>query len=221
MFINCSNTNNELDIFDLSPSTSTSPASGPKPTTVTTTISAGQQFDNLAASVCFDSGEPSADLLEFDTSKDVDGLGGISLRLVGSEDVDLVGTSFSLALNESGSGIPSPPKLCEAISEIQMPLSRKRSYLNPDPQSGTRKKHRISVASSSVIVREKPTTVLTPQMIEERQDVERICLDLVKRFQIACAMHPKTHAKVWMARSSGMVINRNFSLDITNNRGFR
>ena len=41
----------------------------------------GEQFDNLAASVCFDSGEPSADLLEFDTSKDVDGLGGISLRL--------------------------------------------------------------------------------------------------------------------------------------------
>ena len=54
------------------------------------TASAGIQFDNLAASVCFDSGEPSADLLAFD--KDVEGLGGISLRLVGSEDVDLVVT---------------------------------------------------------------------------------------------------------------------------------
>jgi hypothetical protein len=35
-----------------------------------------------------------------DDSKDVEGLGGISLRLVGSEDVDLAGTSFSLAIND-------------------------------------------------------------------------------------------------------------------------
>ena len=54
-------------------------------------VPAGVQFDNLAASVLTD---------DFDTSKDVEGLGGISLRLVGSEDVDLAGTSFSLAIND-------------------------------------------------------------------------------------------------------------------------
>ena len=57
----------------------------------TSRVPAGVQFDNLAASVLTD---------DFDTSKDVDGLGGISLRLVGSEDVDLGGTSFSLAIND-------------------------------------------------------------------------------------------------------------------------
>ena len=63
----------------------------PPPSLATSRVPAGVQFDNLAASVLTD---------DFDTSKDVEGLGGISLRLVGSEDVDLAGTSFSLAIND-------------------------------------------------------------------------------------------------------------------------
>ena len=63
----------------------------PPPPLATSRVPAGVQFDNLAASVLTD---------DFDTSKDVEGLGGISLRLVGSEDVDLAGTSFSLAIND-------------------------------------------------------------------------------------------------------------------------
>merc|ERR1711899_219623 len=75
---NFSGNNNELDIFDFSSgSTSSSPTLGTNSASVTATASAGLQFDTLAASVCFDSGEPSADLLDFDTNQDcVDGLGG-------------------------------------------------------------------------------------------------------------------------------------------------
>ena len=38
--------------------------------------------------------------------------------------------------------------------------------------------------------------IMTPQMMHQRRDVERICLDLLKRFQHACSLHPKTQAKV-------------------------
>ena len=68
--------------------------------------------NEIIKNVSLCSGEPSADLLDFDTSQDVDGLGGISLRLIGSEDVDLLGTSFSLAFSGNGSegSLPSSPK---------------------------------------------------------------------------------------------------------------
>ena len=182
------------------------------------TASAGIQFDNLAASVCFDSGEPSADLLAFD--KDVEGLGGISLRLVGSEDVDLVGTSFSLALNNEEDTVlnnnkkrPAPADLADdALSGSfdQGPDFLTSSSMDLLTGSHAKKKRclgsgSISNNSSSnhVIVKSKPPTLLTPQLMHERQEVERICLDLLRRFQHACAVHPKTQAKVWMAKSAG------------------
>ena len=58
-------------------------------------------------------------------------------------------------------------------------------------------------STSSVIVKQKTPTLLTPQLMHERQEVERICLDLLRRFQHACVLHPKTQAKVWMAKSVG------------------
>ena len=49
----------------------------------------------------------------------------------------------------------------------------------------------------SVIQDKSPKSlIMTPQMMHQRRDVERICLDLLKRFQHACSLHPKTQAKV-------------------------
>ena len=42
---------------------------------------------------------------------------------------------------------------------------------------------------------------MTPQMMHQRREVERICLDLLKRFQHACSLHPKTQAKTLMSKS--------------------
>ena len=149
------------------------------------------------------SGEPSADLMEFD--KDVEGLGGISLRLVGSEDVDLVGTSFSLALNSD-----------DQSTEQLLNNNNKRPHdvISLDDQSVNAKKKLKSSLSAgcvtnsssnnNVIVKPfKPPALLSPQLMHERQEVERICVDLLRRFQHACAVHPKTQAKVWMAKSAG------------------
>ena len=237
--INCNTVtgnNNELDIFDFSSSTSSSPTLATNSTS-TATASAGLQFDNLAASVCFDSGEPSADLLDFDTSRDVDGLGGISLRLVGSEDVDLLGTSFSLGFGNgcSDGSLPSSPKASAAATTANTCSSSGGGGLVSASAQGHHSSHHVSLkrpavsliedeaadveyfckakrlknpsvlqtSSSSVIVKQKTPTLLTPQLMHERQEVERICLDLLRRFQHACVLHPKTQAKVWMAKSAG------------------
>ena len=231
-----SGNNNELDIFDFSSSTSSSPTLATNSTS-TATASAGLQFDNLAASVCFDSGEPSADLLDFDTSRDVDGLGGISLRLVGSEDVDLLGTSFSLGFGNgcSDGSLPSSPKASAAATTANTCFSSGGGGLVSASAQAHHSSHHVSLkrpavsliedeaadveyfckakrlknpsvlqtSSSSVIVKQKTPTLLTPQLMHERQEVERICLDLLRRFQHACVLHPKTQAKVWMAKSAG------------------
>ena len=160
--------NNELDIFDhfsSSGSTSSSPTLGTNSAS-TATASAGLQFDTLAASVCFDSGEPSADLLDFDgTGHDVDGLGGISLRLVGSEDVDLVGTSFSLQTLNYGNG-----------SDGSLPPSPKPMTVAPNAACATA--CATSMPSSSSSASTTPMSLKRPavSLIEdEAADVEYLC----------------------------------------------
>ena len=117
---------------------------------------------------------------------DVDGLNGISLRLVGSEDVDLVGTPFSLC------GTGSNDLLLNENNNV----NKKRKSSVEDPNHDFLNKKRKPNHPNNVIIKSKPPMMLTPQLMQQRQDVEKICLDLLKRFQHACSLHPKTHAKV-------------------------
>ena len=164
-----------MDIFDLSNK------SGLDSSVSNATPSAGIQFDNLAASV-----------IDGEILDSVEGLNGISLRLVGSEDVDLVGTPFSISndLNENhlNSHLNKKRKSSVDQDQDQDYFSKKRKLNN-------------NGINNNVIIKSKPPMLLTPQLMQQRQDVERICVDLLKRFQHASSLHPKTHAKVWMAKS--------------------
>jgi len=173
-----------VDIFDLS---NKSGSSSDSSSVSNATPSAGIQFDNLAASV-----------IDGEILDSVEGLNGISLRLVGSEDVDLVGTPFSLCTNDLNEN---------HISSSHLNKKRKSSVEDQDADqdyfSKKRKLNNNSVngINNNVIIKSKPPMLLTPQLMQQRQDVERICVDLLKRFQHASSLHPKTHAKVWMAKS--------------------
>ena len=164
-----------MDIFDLSNK------SGLDSSVSNATPSAGIQFDNLAASV-----------IDGEILDSVEGLNGISLRLVGSEDVDLVGTPFSISndLNENHLNSHLNKKRKSSVDQDQ----------DPDYFSKKRKLNNNGI-NNNVIIKSKPPMLLTPQLMQQRQDVERICVDLLKRFQHASSLHPKTHAKVWMAKS--------------------
>ena len=163
-----------LDIFDLSSVNPEENKDNHSSTVSSATPSAGIQFDNLAASV-----------IDGEILDSVEGLNGISLRLVGSEDVDLVGTPFSLCANEINDNLNKKRKIQDQEQDY---LSKKR-------------KLNSNVNPTNVIIKSKPPMLLTPQLMQQRQDVERICVDLLKRFQHASSLHPKTHAKVWMAKS--------------------
>jgi len=179
----------------------------PPPSLATSRVPAGVQFDNLAASVLTD---------DFDTSKDVEGLGGISLRLVGSEDVDLAGTSFSLAINDDSNVTVSIANEQNNHMTSAAGLKRRAHHsLDDDIELVGCKKSRLSSSlasshpgpsSSSTSLGfskqpTKPSLTMTPQMMHQRREVERICLDLLKRFQHACSLHPKTQAKTLMSKS--------------------
>lgn len=131
------------------------------------TASAGLKFESLAASVCLD-----------DMLPECDDFGGISLRLVGSED-DLVSTSLSLAMN--------------SVDELE-PTGRRRKCASPEEVVPAKRRRQWSAASHK-------TTPINHELLQQRQEVEMICLDLLHRFQQATGLHPRTHAKTWMARS--------------------
>jgi len=197
----------DLDLFDFSTSSATSSPPTLATNTCSATASAGLQFDNLAASVCFESNHEI-----FDTCKDVDGLGGISLRLVGSE--DLVSTSLNLAMNDlSPSPLPktTSTEFCKlsnsngdvaAVVTIPMPpLNAKRRHEGPAEFVAKKKRPTSTSTSPPIIMAQKQPPLMTPELIQQRHEVDRICLDLLKRFQHACCLHPKTQARVWMAKS--------------------
>ena len=207
----------DRDLFDLTPTTSSSAENSPSlnmnSSSSKAKASAGAQFDHLAASVCCEN-------MDFDTSKDVEGLGGISLRLVGSEEVDLGGGAnghgFSLEVPtsiDSNSNITietiSSHKRHGSLDEdiegakrarLQIPPSSANSCVAAS-QKSLRFHQTSPLSSSSTAPQHSTLTNLSPQMIIQRRDVERICLDLLKRFQHACSLHPKTQAKVWMSKS--------------------
>lgn len=217
----------DRDLFDFSSAASSSSSPTLATTSSCATTLAGLQFDNLAASVCFDIGDAtvtSAVGLDLDGA---DEFGGISLRLVGSEDVDLVGTSFSLAMNSdlmsSSCSEPSPitfslsksettvstnlPSTTSSSSSTTTSLSKRRHYLNNEDvydglEYGNAKRKRPSPPSSSLSPpKQQKPSLLSPQMNIQRQEVELICLELLHRFQHASGLHPKTQAKSWMAKS--------------------
>ena len=212
----------DRDLFDLTPTTNSSSAENSPSLNMNISgskakASAGAQFDHLAASVCCEN-------MDFDTSKDVDGLGGISLRLVGSEEVDLGGGA-----NEHGFSLEVPTTSIDSNSNITIGESinshKRHGRLDEDNDGAKRARlqiqasvaksvaaaaasqkslryHQTSPTSSSLsTVPHSTLTNLSPQMILQRREVERICLDLLKRFQHACSLHPKTQAKVWMSKS--------------------
>lgn len=103
---------------------------------------------------------------------------------------------------------PSSPSSTASNSK-KRPLDTAFSVSDID-YLGSKKKHRISSSasitqrSSQVIIKETAPTSLPPRLQQERLEVEKICLDLLRRFQSACHLHPKTQAKVWMAKSGGV-----------------
>ena len=93
--------------------------------------------------------------LEFDTSKDVEGLGGISLRLVGSEDVDLGGTSFSLAINDAH----------DSSNNITLTVSNDHSHQNGSFHQNGHKRRPNSLDHDEIeFVGSKKTRLTSPGM---------------------------------------------------------
>ncbi len=248
------------------------------------TPSAGLQFDNLAASVVLDSGLTFDTVVDFEAN--VEEVSGISMRLVGSEDVELVGSSFSLNFDDpsvseavaTSSTVTAtsenmnpgtPPDLDPVVTIVnqqddlgqqsryhsqppkeqqlyQQSISNrpgrppKRKYSNDDwefaspsssaasPSQKNKKAKMYSHTASQFGPGRPPNATSTPKgksgqphhqppaptyghaMVQHRQEVEMICIDLLNRFQHAAKLHPRTQARVRTKKYSDVNFPRFF-----------